>query len=298
VQRKEIFKLEARSLKPEVFSFILPASRFQLLALIIFVTMNLIDTHTHLYLPEFDEDRKEMVNRALEKQVGHFILPNIDSESIPQIQKMISEFPQQCLAAMGLHPTSVKKNFEEELANCYAELKKGNYIAVGEMGIDLYWDKTFYEQQKIAFKEQVKWALEFDLPIIIHSRDSFQEIFEQMDEVWVSELRGVFHCFSGTATDAQKIINDYQFKLGIGGVYTFKNSGLREELEEIGIEHFILETDAPFLAPVPYRGKRNESAYVSIVAERVAEEKGMSMNEVAEITTQNAVELFRLKNII
>lgn len=259
--------------------------------------MNLIDTHTHLYLPEFDEDRKEMLERALEKQVRHFILPNIDSTSIPQMKKMIAEFSELCLPAMGLHPTSVKENFEEELSICYKELKSGNYVAVGEMGIDLYWDKTFYEQQKIAFKEQVNWALELDKPIIIHSRDSFQEIFELMDEAWVPELKGVFHCFSGTAAIAQKIIKDYQFKLGIGGVYTFKNSGLREELKDIGVEHFILETDAPFLAPVPYRGKRNESAYVSLVAERIAEEKNMSLKEIAEITTQNAVELFKLESI-
>lgn len=260
----------------------------------IFAAMNLIDTHTHLYLPEFDEDRKEMIDRALAQKVSRFILPNIDSESIPQIQQMRADFPDFCLAAMGLHPTSVKENFEKELQICYEELKKGNYIAVGEMGIDLYWDKTFYEQQKTAFKEQVKWALEFDLPIIIHSRDSFQEIFELMDEVWVTELKGVFHCFSGTASDAKKIINDYRFKLGIGGVYTFKNSGLREALKDIGVEHIILETDAPFLAPVPYRGKRNESAYVSLVAQRIAQEKQIKWEEVAEITTQNAVELFKL----
>jgi len=260
--------------------------------------MNLIDTHTHLYLPEFDKDRKEMLERAMDKHVSHFILPNIDSESIPQMKKMMAEFPDVCLPAMGLHPTSVKENFEEELSICYKELKDGNYIAVGEMGIDLYWDKTFYEQQKTAFKEQLKWALEFDKPIIIHSRDSFQEIFELMDEVWVPELKGVFHCFSGTNADAKKIINDYQFKLGIGGVYTFKNSGLREELKDIGTEHFILETDAPFLAPVPYRGKRNESAYMSLVAERIAEEKNMSLEEVVEITTRNAVELFRLDDLV
>lgn len=256
--------------------------------------MKLIDTHTHLYLPEFDEDRKEMVERALAKQVNHFVLPNIDSESIPQIRKMKAEFSNECLPAMGLHPTSVKENFEEELSICYEELKRDDYVAVGEMGIDLYWDKTFYDQQKIAFKEQVKWALELDKPVIIHTRDSFQETFELLDEVWVPELKGVFHCFTGIASDAQKIVNDYQFKLGIGGVYTFKNSGLREELKDIGVEHFVLETDAPFLAPVPYRGKRNESAYVSLVAERVAEEKQLRIEEVAEITTKNAIELFKL----
>ena len=256
--------------------------------------MNLIDTHTHLYLDQFDEDRREMIGRALEQKVTRFILPNIDSESIPQIQQMMTDFPNHCFAAMGLHPTSVKETFKEELQICYEELKKGKYIAVGEMGIDLYWDQSFYEQQKTAFKEQVIWALEFDLPIIIHSRDSFKEIFELMDDVWTPELKGVFHCFSGTAADAEKIVHDYQFKLGIGGVYTFKNSGLREALKDIGVEHFILETDAPFLAPAPYRGKRNESAYVSLVAQRIAEEKEMRIEDVAEITTQKAVELFKL----
>ncbi len=256
--------------------------------------MNLIDTHTHLYLNQFDKDRREMVDRALEQKVNRFILPNIDSESIPQIQQMMSDFPDFCLAAMGLHPTSVKDDFMEELQICYEELKRGNYVAVGEMGIDLYWDTTFYEQQKVAFKKQVNWALEFDLPIIIHSRDSFKEIFELMDEVWTPELKGVFHCFSGNTSEAEKIINDYQFKLGIGGVYTFKNSGLREAIEDIEVEHFVLETDAPFLAPVPYRGKRNESAYVSLVAQRIAKEKHLKVAEVAEITTQNAIELFKL----
>lgn len=259
--------------------------------------MILLDTHTHLYLPEFDEDRAEMLERASQAGIQKMILPNIDSESIPQIQKMRREFPDYCVASMGLHPTSVKENFEEELKACYEELKNGQYMAIGEMGIDLYWDKTFYEQQKIAFKQQIDWALEFDLPIIIHSRDSFDEIFELMDEIWNPKLRGVFHCFSGNKVQAEKIINDYQFKLGIGGVLTFKNSTLREEIKDISLAHLILETDAPFLAPVPYRGKRNESAYVALVAQRLAELKGVSVEEVAKITTKNALDLFNFENI-
>ena len=256
--------------------------------------MNLIDTHTHLYLPDFDEDRSEMLERARRAGVAKVILPNIDSTSIPQIQKMRRDFPDRCVAAMGLHPTSVKEDFEEELSRIYAELKSGAYMAVGEMGIDLYWDKSYYEQQKTAFRQQVVWAEEMDLPIIIHSRDSFQEIFELMDELWTPQLRGVFHCFSGDQADAQKIIKDYQFKLGIGGVYTFKNSTLREEIKEIGLEHMILETDAPFLAPVPYRGKRNEAAYVALVAHRLAEEKGIPVEEVSAVTSKNALDLFKI----
>ncbi len=258
--------------------------------------MVLIDTHTHLYLSQFDEDRAEMLERASQAGINKMILPNIDKESIPQIQKMRKEFPEYCVASMGLHPTSVKEDFEEELKACYEELKAGKYIAVGEMGIDLYWDKTFYEQQKQAFKEQVNWALEFDLPLIIHSRDSFDEIFELMDEVWNPKLKGVFHCFSGNKAHAEKIINDYQFKLGIGGVLTFKNSTLREEIKDINLSNMILETDAPFLAPVPYRGKRNESAYVALVAQKLAEVKGITVEEVAEITTKNAKDLFNFEN--
>ena len=256
--------------------------------------MIFIDTHTHLYLPEFDEDRAATVLRAKEQGIQQCILPNIDSESIPQIHKMKVEFPEFTLMAMGLHPTSVKENFEDELVIAYEELKTGKYIAVGEMGIDLYWDKSFYEQQKVAFSKQVDWALEFNLPLIIHSRDSFEEIFELMDDLWTPQLKGVFHCYTGTRSQAEKIVNDYGFKLGLGGVLTFKNSTLREEIKDIESKHFLLETDAPFLAPVPYRGKRNESAYVSLVAQKLAEVKNCTVEEIAKTTTQNANELFNI----
>ena len=254
--------------------------------------MILTDTHTHLYLPEFDEDRAAVVQRAKEQGIQKCILPNIDSDSIPQMKQMFEEFPEFCFRAMGLHPTSVKENFEEELAIAYQELQTGKYIAVGEMGIDLYWDKAFYEQQKQAFRTQAKWATDFNLPLIIHSRDSFEEIFELMDDLWTPQLKGVFHCFTGTRQQANKIVNDYGFKLGLGGVLTFKNSTLREEIKEIDTKHFILETDAPFLAPAPKRGKRNESAYITLVAEKLAEVKNCSVEEIAEKTTQNAMDLF------
>ncbi len=262
-----------------------------------FAAMNMIDTHTHLYLEEFDQDRAETIQRAKENSIYKCILPNIDSESIPKMHQMAAEFPEFTLMAMGLHPTSVKENYNEELQIAYQELKTGKYVAVGEMGIDLYWDKSFYEQQKIAFREQTKWALEFNLPLIIHSRDSFEEIFELMDELWTPNLRGVFHCFSGNQQQAEKIIKDYRFKLGIGGVLTFKNSGLREEIKNIDLQHILLETDAPFLAPMPYRGKRNESSYMKIVAEKLAEVKEISLDEIIEKTTQNAQRLFGINNI-
>ena len=260
--------------------------------------MNMIDTHTHLYLEEFDQDRAEAIDRAKENGVYKCILPNIDSESIPKMHKMAAKFPDFTLMAMGLHPTSVKEDYIEELQIAYRELQSGKYVAVGEMGIDLYWDKTFYQQQKTAFREQVKWALDFDLPLIIHSRDSFDEIFELMDELWTPDLKGVFHCFSGNRQQAEKIVKDYQFKLGLGGVLTFKNSGLREEIKDIDLQHILLETDAPFLAPMPYRGKRNESSYVKIVAEKLAEVKNLSLEEVIKKTTLNAQKLFGINNLI
>jgi TatD DNase family protein len=256
--------------------------------------MNFIDTHTHLYLNHFDKDRHDVLERALDNDVTHFILPNINIKSIPQIKKMMTDFPKSCSAAMGLHPTSVDSNFENDLEICYDELKNGPYIAIGEIGIDLYWDKSYFEHQKSVFRKQVNWALELNKPIIIHSRNSFEEIFELMDNLWVKELKGVFHCFAGTADQALKITKDYGFKLGIGGVYTFKNSGLREALKDIDLKYWILETDAPYLAPVPFRSKRNESAYLRYVAEKVAEEKNESLEKIAEITTHNAKELFQL----
>jgi len=256
--------------------------------------MKLIDTHTHLYLPEFDNDRQKVIENAKQAGIQYAILPNIDRESIPQMKAMQTSYPDFCFMAMGLHPTSVKENYQEELDLIYDELKTGHYIAVGEMGIDLYWDKSFYEQQKNAFRKQAEWAVEFHLPLIIHSRDSFDEIFKLMDDIWTPQLKGVFHCYTGNEQQARKIIHDYGFKLGLGGVLTFKNSTLRDEIKAIDLKHFLLETDAPFLAPVPYRGKRNESAYVSIVAQKLAEVKQCSIEEIAEISSANAMELFNL----
>ncbi len=251
------------------------------------------DTHTHLYLKEFEEDREEVIRRAKNVGVKYFFLPNIDSGSIEAMYNLHNAYPENCFAMMGLHPTSVKGNFEEELAIVERELRGGTYIAVGEVGIDLYWDKTYRTQQYEAFHRQIEWALEMNLPLIIHSRESFNEIMEVLGRFKGKPLKGIFHCFSGTAEQAKQI-TDRGFYLGIGGVLTFKNSKLSDSLRDIPVENILLETDAPFLAPVPHRGKRNESAYIPLIAQKLAEIKGMSTAEVAEITTASALKLFAI----
>ncbi len=256
----------------------------------------MIDTHTHLYLDRFDEDRSEMIERAMEKGVKRFYLPNIDSSSIESMLKLEAEYPLECFAMMGLHPCSVKENVEEELEIVKKWLNQRPFCAVGEIGLDLYWDKTFFEQQKMAFKTQIQWAKDLDLPIVIHSRDSTQEVIEILREVQDDKLKGIFHCFGGSVEEANAII-ELGFYLGIGGVLTFKKSGLDATMKEVDLKHVVLETDAPFLAPAPYRGKRNESAYVALVAEKMAMIKGISVEEVDRITTQNALNIFEKVNI-
>lgn len=256
--------------------------------------MNFIDTHSHIYLQEFDQDRTSVVENALHEGVRKILLPNVDSSSIDSMLRLCKVFPENCFPMMGLHPTSVKENVEDELAIVEKLLKEHTFIAVGEIGIDLYWDKTFLAEQEEAFRYQVRLAKKYNLPIVIHSRDSFDELFALMDELYTPELKGVFHCFTGNENQAQKIIADYGFKLGIGGVLTFKNSGLADQIKNIDLRHLILETDAPYLAPVPYRGKRNQPAYIPLIAQKLAEVKEISIEEIAEITTQNAKELFNL----
>lgn len=253
--------------------------------------MRLIDTHTHLYLEQFDEDRDEMIQRALDSGVEQFFLPNIDSSSITKMLELEGAYPGRCFAMMGLHPCSVKENFEEELAIVRDWLDERPFCAVGEIGIDLYWDKTFLEQQKEAFRLQAEWAKELGLPIVLHSREATDILIGLVEEAKDERLRGVFHCFSGTEEQARRV-TELGFFLGIGGVLTFKNAGLDKVMEKIGLEHVVLETDAPYLAPVPYRGKRNESAYVRLVAEKLAAIKGVSFREVAETTSRNAEQLF------
>lgn len=254
--------------------------------------MILADSHTHLYLEEYSNDREEMMERALQAGVRYFFLPNIDVNSIGPMEEMVSRYPGKCFPMMGLHPTSVKEDWEGQLGVIEARLEVGGYAAVGEIGIDLYWDKTFREQQEEAFRRQIGLAKKHGLPIVIHSRNSFDEIFRIMDDVYEPGLTGVFHCFTGGRRHAAKIL-DWGFKLGIGGVLTFKNAGLDNVIAGIGLEHIVLETDSPYLSPVPFRGKRNESAYIRYVAERLAEIKGVSLEEVAEVTTANTLGIFK-----
>jgi TatD DNase family protein len=261
------------------------------LILVYFCRMIFTDTHTHLYAEEFNDDRDAMIQRAIARGVERMFMPNIDSGSIESMLSLTQQYPGNCFAMMGLHPCSVKENYEQELEIIEKQLKNGTFYAVGEIGIDLFWDTAFFEQQQIAFKKQIEWALELSLPIVIHSRKSFEEIYTILKPYKGSGLRGIFHCFSGNLEQAKRII-DLGFFLGIGGVITFKNAGLAEVVAQIELKHLVLETDSPYLAPVPYRGKRNESAYMELVAQKLAEVKACSLEEVAEVTTRNSINLF------
>ena len=256
--------------------------------------MKLIDSHTHLYLDEFDDDREEVINRALDSGVAKCFLPNIDSSTITRMMNMRDEFPEVCYPMMGLHPTSVRDDFESELEIVEEWLEKEKFIAIGETGIDLYWDKTFRVQQEKAFERQLKLGLKYDLPVVIHARESFGEIFNVIDRVGVKGMRGVFHSFTGDAAHVKKI-REYDFYFGINGIVTFKNSHLVEVVKEIPADRLLLETDSPFLAPVPKRGRRNESAYIRYVAGKVAEVLGTGEEEVARLTSENAMDLFKVK---
>ena len=253
--------------------------------------MHLIDTHAHLYVKQFEGDRAAMIQRAIDNNVKEFYLPNIDSETIEDMLALEAAYPDRCYAMMGLHPCSVKENVEEELQIVKSWLEKRPFCAVGEIGIDLHWDTTFFEQQKQAFRQQIHWAIDLDIPIVIHSRKSTWEVITILREEKHPKLRGIFHCFGGNVEEAVAII-DLGFYLGIGGVLTFKKAGLDKTMEAIDLEHVVLETDAPYLAPTPYRGKRNESAYVHLIADRLATIKGLSLREVTAITSQNAKNIF------
>jgi len=253
--------------------------------------MIITDTHTHLYSEQFDEDRKEMMQRAIANGVSRFFIPAIDSTYLPAMLDLEKSFPNNIFLMMGLHPTHVKENVEQELVFVKEWLDKRTFYAVGEIGIDLYWDKTFLKQQQLAFKTQIQWAKEKNLPIIIHCRDAFDEIFEVLEEVKDDKLYGIFHCFSGNLEQAQKAIS-YNMKLGIGGVVTFKNGKIDRFLEQIPIEHIVLETDAPYLAPTPFRGKRNESSYITKVLDKLVTIYNLTSQEIAAITTQNSKDVF------
>lgn len=252
--------------------------------------MKIIDTHAHIYLEEFDKDRAEMYKRLENEGVAKVFFPAIDSGT--HVQMMKTEAANKGFRSMmGLHPCSVKENFREELSIARGWLEKRSFVAIGEIGLDFYWDLAYKEQQYEAFREQIQWALHYGLPIVIHSRESIDECIKMVSEHQNGKLKGVFHCFSGSEQQA-RLIMDLGFYLGIGGVVTFKNSGLDKVMQNIGLERVVLETDAPYLSPVPFRGKRNEPSYLKYVVEKLAQVKGMSQEEVAEITTGNAETLF------
>lgn len=252
----------------------------------------MIDTHSHIYSEDFDADRSEVIRRAQEAGVTRIIMPNVDSGSLPGMLETERMFPDVCLAAIGLHPTSVKENYLDELALVKSELERRKYMAIGEIGIDLYWDKTFYTEQVFALQTQVQWALDSNLPVIIHVRDSHKETIEALHPFKNKGLRGVFHCFTGSSKEAEEIAELGDFMLGIGGVVTFKNSGLAGNLKDIPLTKLVLETDTPYLAPVPFRGKRNEPAYIAFICNKLAEVYQVSVKEIDEITTRNAEKLF------
>ncbi len=257
--------------------------------------MQLVDTHTHLYLSEFNPDRDEVILRAIDRGVKKFLLPNIDSSSIADMLELTTRYPDHCYPMMGLHPTSVKEDYLSELVVVRKELENKQFCAIGEIGIDLYWDKTYKKEQMDAFRQQVDLALAHDLPLVIHSRNSFDLIATILEAYNNPKLKGVFHSFTGTISQAEKAIT-LGFKMGIGGIVTFKNSGLDAVVRSIDLSHLILETDSPYLAPVPKRGQRNESAYLIYIAEKIAHLHSMDIARVAKITTLNALSLFGISD--
>lgn len=252
-----------------------------------------VDSHAHLYLNQFDEDNDTVINEAIKKKVKKIFLPNIDSSTTPRMNELVKRYPEVCFPMMGLHPCSVKEDYKTELKHVEEELKNGSYCGIGETGIDLYWDKTFRKEQIEAFEIQIGWALDMDLPIIIHSRESLDLTIEIISNHQNGKLKGIFHCFNGTPEQSQKIV-DLNFHMGLGGVITFKKANLDEMISLMPLENMVLETDSPYLAPVPYRGKRNESSYIPLIAEKISEVKNLSVDEIAKTTTHNAELLFGL----
>lgn len=259
--------------------------------------MKFTDSHTHIYLEQFDEDRADVIQNALDQNIKRMLLPNIDLDSIDSMHQLEIDYPGVCYPMMGLHPCSVGEDWKEVLTQMRTHLDKKSYVAIGEIGMDLYWDKSFLEQQKLAFIEQINWAKELDLPIVIHARDSFKEIFEILDEHYDERLHGVFHCFSGGVEEAQKIKEYPNFYYGIGGVATFKNSGVAETLKSsVPFEKIMLETDAPYLAPVPKRGKRNEPLFVNHIVDKLVDVYEVSKETISEVTERNVDALFKFNH--
>jgi len=255
--------------------------------------MKLINTHSHVYTEKFNADRKEVIERAVQTGVTKILLPDIDIENRTDVFALANKYPEVCFPMAGIHPTSVKENYKEELTALEECLKNNKVCALGEMGIDLYWDKTFLQEQIIVFKRQVELANQYNLPLVIHVRDAFDEVFSVLQEIGQKNYKGVFHCFTGNVEQANTAIA-FGFKLGVGGVLTYKKSGLDKVFAEVSLEHLVLETDDPWLSPSPHRGKRNEPSYLIHIAEKLAEVKECSLEEIAEITTQNAINLFNL----
>ena len=253
--------------------------------------MNFIDTHSHIYLADFAQDIDTVMNRAISEGVKQIFLPSIDSSNIAEIYTLESKFPENCFAMMGLHPCSVKENYLDELKIVEQHLKVRKFAAIGEIGLDFYWDKNFANQQYQAFEQQMQWGLDYQLPINIHTRNATQETIELVKPFAKKGLKGIFHCFGGSYEIAKQIIG-MNFLLGIGGVVTYPKAGLQDVLPKINLEHIVLETDAPYLTPVPFRGKRNESSYIKIIAQKIAEIKNESIEEVAKITTENAESIY------
>jgi TatD DNase family protein len=256
----------------------------------------MIDTHSHIYLEQFDTDRDEVIARAREVGIKKIILPNIDSESISAMLKTESDYPDLCHALIGLHPTSVKGNYRDELSVMEKKLGERKFIGIGEIGMDLYWDKTFLKEQKEVLAIQLKWASEKEIPVVIHTRDAFEEIFTVFEKHYDTRLRGVFHSFSGSLEDAKKILSMPNFYLGINGVVTYKKSHLPELLLQIGYDRLVLETDAPYLPPVPYRGKRNEPAYIISTKSKLAETFNVTTSIIEQTTSNNATKLFKIQH--
>jgi len=253
-----------------------------------------IDSHTHLFSEEFDSDRNLVIQRARDAGVRLFCLPNIDAESIERLHRLTDEYPAWCYPMMGLHPTSVKTHYKRDLEMINAELNKRKYIAIGEIGLDLYWDKTFISEQTDAFEEQLRWSIDRNLPVAIHTREAFPQVFESLYKIGVDRLRGVFHSFGGTREELEEITLCENFMIGINGVITYKKANFRDYLPAFPLERIILETDSPYLPPTPFRGKRNEPAYLLHVAAKVAEVYNLPVETIAEVTTENAQRLFNL----
>ena len=255
--------------------------------------MYLIDTHTHLYVDAFDTDQKEVIERAMAVGVNYFIIPAIDSSYIKRMYALEKRYPKHVSLMAGLHPCHVKENMEEELEKVFTQLKTRSFCAIGEIGIDLYWDKSLLKQQQKAFSKQIEWAKQYELPIVIHCREAFDQVFEVLDQHRSPKLFGVFHCFTGTLIQAKQAI-DLNFKLGIGGVVTYKNGKIDKFLHELPLESIVLETDSPYLSPKPHRGKRNESKYILNIAQKLSEIYNIDIKKIAEHTTRNAKKLFKL----